>query len=308
MPRAKSALSSLKWLLLVSMLAACTESQAPAPETQGRAWEILSDGIVVDIDQDGFQKLRLLVVDDAIIRVTATPGDDFSKLPDTLMITADPSGTGFTVAEEEGAVVLKTGSVHAEVRLDNGVVHFKDPSGQTLLAEAGRSLSAVRADPGEVDADSFAVRQQFLQQANEGLYGLGQQQDGRVNYAGQNIELTTYNMEISIPFLASTEGYGLLWNNTSITRLGDPEPPHPLAEGFELFDAEGNQGGLTARYFDGEELLLERVEADLDYQFLSHANVREHPLPEEVADADNLRITWEGTIVPKQAGRHEFKM
>ena len=96
------------------------------------------------------------------------------------------------------------------------------------------------ADPGDVDDDSFAVRQQFLQRPDEGLYGLGQQQDGRVNYAGQNVELTTYNMEISIPFLASTEGYGLLWNNTAITRIGDPGPPRPLSDSFELLDANGD--------------------------------------------------------------------
>jgi alpha-D-xyloside xylohydrolase len=224
------------------------------------------------------------------------------------MVVAEPAEEGFTVEQEGQWVAVRTPAASAEVSLESGAVRFRDAGGRLLLQEAERSLGPVSADPGEVDSDSYSIRQQFLAGPDEGLYGLGQQQDGRVNYAGENIELTTYNMEISIPFLASTQGYGLLWNNTSITRLGDPAPPRPLADSFELVDANGDLGGLTVRYFDGDELLLEQAEADLDYQFLSHASVREHPLPAAAAEAENLRIEWEGTIVPRQDGEYEFKM
>lgn len=299
-----AALSLLPWLF------ACSgESDTAARSADsGGSWQVSADGIIAEIDSAGFKTLRLQVIDDSVVRVTATPGSDFSGLPEPLMVIAEPARKGFTVEQEGDTVVLSTAAVTAEVILDSGVVRFRDAGGRGLLSESERGLETVLADPGQVDADSFAVRQQFLLKPGEGLYGLGQQQDGRVNYAGQNVELTTHNIEISIPFLVSTEGYGLLWNNTSITRLGDAGPPRPLSAGFDLFDVEGRSGGLTVRYYDGNELLLERVEADLDYQFLAHAGVRENPLPTEVADAEALRIEWEGDIVPRTSGQHEFKM
>jgi alpha-D-xyloside xylohydrolase len=295
-------------LASVAMLAAlpgCEE--ADAPETSGN-WESVSDGVVVTPEGGEFRKVRLQVIDDSIVRVTATLQDGFSNLPDTLMITAGSREERFESEQRGDTLVLRTDDVAAEVSLATGMVTFRDKEGRLLLAEASRSLAAVTADPGSVDDDSFAVRQTFANDAAQAFYGLGQQQDGRVNYAGENIELTTHNIEIAIPFLVSTGGYGLLWNNTSITRVGNPEPPQPLETGFELFDADGDAGGLTARYFDGDELILERVEPDLNYQFLSHANVREVPLPEEVQDATDLRIEWEGSIAPKRGGEYELKM
>jgi len=296
--------------VILAGLAACNGEPPPPPASaqQETAWHAGEDGVVVDIDQDGFRKVRLQVIDDNIVRVTATPAADFSNLPDTLMMVASAKHEGFTTQQQGDDVVLKTAALSASVSLKTGQVRFSDADGHPILAEAEREIGQVTADPGLVDVDSFTVRQAFLQNPDEALYGLGQQQDGRVNYAGQNIELTTFNMEISIPFVFSTGGYGLLWNNTSVTRLGDPAPPRPLSDGFDLFDADGNPGGLTARYYDGDELLLERQEPDLDYQFLSRGNVREHPLPDEAASAKNLRIEWEGNIVPRQDGLHELKM
>jgi alpha-D-xyloside xylohydrolase len=295
---------------LLACLAACGEAPPDSAGSMDTAsnWEAVADGVIVHIDDAGFRRVRLQVVDDDIIRVTATPQADFGNLPDTLMIAVDTPSAPFRAEQRGDAVAVVTDALTAEVSLETGAVRFKDAGGRLLLAEAGRSLGPVTGDPGPVDVDSFAVRQQFHRAGGEAIYGFGQQQGGRVNYAGENVELTTHNIEISIPFLASSRGYGVLWNNTSITRFGDPEPPRPLSAGFALHDAEGKPGGLTARYFTGDELKLERVETDLNYQFLSHANVREVPLPDEVKGGKDVRVEWVGSIVPARDGKHELKM
>lgn len=296
-------------LALFPWLYAC--DGAPKEETETTAaknWQQTADGAVVELADGEFKRVRLQVIDDDIIRVTATPQTSFANLPDNLMVIAEPQETKFSVAQHNGSLVIKTEEISAEVSLANGTVQFKDAQGEVLLAETERGLAPVQGDPGPVDADSYGIRQQFQPLPDEAFYGLGQQQDGRVDYAGENIELTTYNLEITIPYLVSSRNYGLLWNNNGITRLGDPKPPQPLSAAFELYDAQGNKGGLTARYYDGDELKVEQAVADLDYQFLSHASVREVPLPEEVQDAKKLRIEWEGSISPKTSGEHEFKM
>jgi alpha-D-xyloside xylohydrolase len=304
----KNAIRFLAGLMILPGPYACNTEQAPVPAEGLAAWQATADGLVADVAHGEFRKMRLQVFNDEVIRVTATPGQDFSNLPDTMMVVAEPAAGGFTTSQDGEIVHLKTGSMSADVSLATGRVVFRDAAGRPLLSEASRSLSPVTADPGVVDSDSFAIRQQFEQAENEAFYGLGQQQDGRVNYAGQNIELTTHNIEITIPFLVSSAGYGLLWNNASVTRIGDPAPPRPLVEGFDLFDSQGNPGALTVRYFDGDEPLLEAAEPDLNYQFLARAGVREHPLPAAAEQAQDLRIEWQGTIVPRRDGRHEFKM
>ena len=67
-------------------------------------------------------------------------------------------------------------------------------------------------------------QQQFNRGTDEGFYGLGQHQNGQMNYNGEDVELAQHNMDVAIPFVVSTRNYGLLWDNNSITRFGDPKP------------------------------------------------------------------------------------
>src|SRR5690606_5255935 len=118
-----------------------------------------------------------------------------SNLPDTLMIVPGAPDAEFRAEQRGNDVVLRTDALEAQVSLASGKVRFTDADGNELLAEAQRSLAPVTADPGAIDDDSFFVRQQFqrARDESEGIYGFGQQQDGRVDYAGSNVELTTHN-------------------------------------------------------------------------------------------------------------------
>ncbi len=57
----------------------------------------------------------------------------------------------------------------------------------------------------------------------EHLYGLGQFQDGYLNIRGLIRRLTQVNTQISVPFLMSSRGYGLLWNNYGLTDFNPAE-------------------------------------------------------------------------------------
>ena len=46
-----------------------------------------------------------------------------------------------------------------------------------------------------------------------------------VDIKGTDLELRQYNGEIFIPLLVSSRGYGILWDNTSLSRFGGTEPP-----------------------------------------------------------------------------------
>ena len=135
---------------ILPALIACQAEQAPAPEyvEEDAAWQGTAGGVLVDIDRDGFNKLRLQVIDDGIIRVSATPGPDFSNLTDTLMVVAEPAEEGFTVEQEGQWVAVRTPAASAEVSLESGAVLFRDAGGRLMLLEAERSLGQVSAVPG----------------------------------------------------------------------------------------------------------------------------------------------------------------
>lgn len=63
------------------------------------------------------------------------------------------------------------------------------------------------------DKDAYKAKIVLNSDEDEYLTGLGQFQDGIGNLRGVTRRLTQVNTQISIPFLLSNKGYGLLWNN-----------------------------------------------------------------------------------------------
>lgn len=285
--------------LLCTLLQAC-----------GADFQQTADGLIVTPEKGAARKVRLQVVSDKIIRVTAVPHENLEAVPASLMVTARPEGAAFSVTEKDGKALLQTGEVTAEIALDTGVVSFLNKNGEVLLAEHDRgSFGPVAADPAGADPDSYAIRQQFNRGTDEGFYGLGQHQNAQFNYNGEDVELAQHNLVIAVPFLVSSRNYGLLWDNNSITRFGNAREYQPLNAQLKLYDAQGNQGGLTASYYGGDgTLLVSRVEADPNYQYLKDKN----NWPAEVKDAvkkdPGLRVVFEGSFESPAEGLHKFRM
>lgn len=67
----------------------------------------------------------------------------------------------------------------------------------------------------------FEVTHRFVSSSDEALYGLGQYQNGIINYKNNSVKLLQSNMDIVNPFLVSTSGYGILWDNYSSSEFKD---------------------------------------------------------------------------------------
>ena len=116
--------------------------------------------------------------------------------------------------------------------------------------------------------DYLSVRQRFESPDDEAIYGFGQHQQGWMNQKGRDVELLQHNIDMAVPFLVSSRNYGLLWDNNSITRMGDPRGLQPLPKSLKLYDANGKEGALTARYSVGGVQKVERREAEINYQYI----------------------------------------
>ena len=78
-----------------------------------------------------------------------------------------------------------------------------------LLNDAGRS--------------TYSVYQGFTTSKEEGLYGLGQLQNGQMMQRDITKHLVQGNVEDVSPFFQSTKGYGVFWDNYSGTTYTDNE-------------------------------------------------------------------------------------
>lgn len=268
-------------------------------------FEKTADGVIVTPASGPAKKVRLQVMSDRAIRVTASPTDTIDA-PQSLMVIAQPKTSGFTVTEAGGKVVLKAGKATAEVVLATGAVSFKDAAGKTTLAEQGRSAFT----PHSIDGKNFyGISQRFNPSTDEGFYGLGQHQNGQMNYNGQDVELAQYNRDIAIPFVLSTRNYGVLWDNNGITRFGDPSPYALASRDLKITDEKGKAGGFTAKYYVKGELKLTRTEKDIDYQYLD--DLPNWPAELQTADKKPVKgatVVWEGFVEPKTSGTQKFKL
>ena len=230
-------------------------------------YKVKGDTVTVKLEnvQPGApSQVRLQVMGPKLIRVSATPDGAFHDRK-SLVVLPVKEKTRFSVEMEEGVVKVSTGEVVARVDPKDGKLSFTDASGKLLLASGtGGQMSFA---PIEVEGKkAFSTRVVFDSPADEAFYGLGQQQTGEFDHKGLNEELYQYNTKISIPFIVSSKGYGLLFDAYSLSRWGNPNPYQHLGDVFKLYDKDGKEGALTGTYHTRDGQTLVQREETLDYE------------------------------------------
>lgn len=289
-------------------------------------YERTADGVTVKLpNADGkrAQMVRLQVVDDKIMRVEATPDSSFPQKRKSLMIVPQENKADYDVEETTNEVIVKTSSLRATVDKRSGRVVFYDlKTGKTLLREAdeGKTFCRYVSDQtelplgykpsaeGEVermlsldDRTGYTWRTVFDSPADEAIYGLGQHQSEEMNYKGRNEELYQYNTKVSIPFIVSTKGYGLLWDSYSYGRWGNPNDYQQLGHAFKLYDKNGNSGALTATYTDKKGKTIVRREDSLYFE-----NSRTVANLPKGFNLDGANVAFEGDIEAPQSSKYRF--
>ena len=273
----------------------------------GKVYTCKDSSITVKVQdgaEDGPALVRLEVMGDKLIHVSATPERKFAD-PESLVILEQERNTPFTVTSDGDVVTVATSAVKANVLVTTGEVWFTDPDGNVILKEqAGGGKSF---DPIEVDGThGYSFRQVFESPEDEAFYGLGQHQADEFNYKGKNEELFQYNTKVSIPFIVSNKGYGVLMDSYSMMRFGNPSDYKQLGEVFKLYDKAGKEGCLTGTYVPAQGETLVREEPKLYF---------EHLVAPEMARVVNLpegfrfygaEVTYEGSVEAPVTGDYQF--
>ncbi len=149
--------------------------------------------VVKWLPEGTFEKNSLMVINDS--------------LPD-LNINVEETGT---------SVILRSDELFVEISKETGALQYSTSDDTKLLSEAETSFTPVVYD----NDSAYQIRQNFTLTPNEGIYGLGQHQYGYLNYRGKKVTLVQSNTDAVNPFLISTKGYGILWDNYSKTVFDD---------------------------------------------------------------------------------------
>jgi alpha-D-xyloside xylohydrolase len=270
-------------------------------------YERLKDGVVVTAPD---AKVRVRVINEKIMRVSATPEQEF-KADSSLVVLPKFQGNAnnpqFTVTEKKGTVEVATSQIKAVINEKNGQVKFYDHNGKELLVENqnGRTFTPRVTD----GVKGYSVRQTWESlNPDEGIYGLGQHQANEFNYKDKNEELFQYNTKVSVPFVVSTDNYGLLWDSYSLCRWGNPNDYSQLGEVFKLFNKEGKEGTLTGTYIDKEGKTMVRQEPKIYFENLIRGDLNHViNLPQDF-DYAGSNVTYEGYIEPSETGLYKFIM
>src|SRR5215469_3101216 len=173
-----------------------------------------------------------------ILRITLAQAKERALSPPGYGLVAAPSADGWHHATRADGDVFSSDRMSLEVPTQpppgpptQGERYFapslppvtltvRDAQGVTLLQMSGWEMA-----PHTVNGEkTFRVGADFVAPSDEHYYGLGQNQEGILDYRGRTIDCRHFydapaGEAVCVPFLVTNKGYGLIWDNPSATEV-----------------------------------------------------------------------------------------
>ena len=194
-------------------------------------------------------------------------------------------------------------------------------AGKTLLHMRTWTMAPERADVAQQDfgAKGYSIAATFDSPADEHYYGLGQQQKGWMDLRDHEIRCwhdyaATGGEDVCVPFMVSSRGYGLVWDNPSKTtvdlgfngrntwssEIGDRvsyfviagDTSDEIYEGYRLLTGVTHILPKAAYGYIQSKAIYATQEQILDVA----KNYREKKLPLDVIVVDFLNMTKQGEL------------
>jgi alpha-D-xyloside xylohydrolase len=271
------------------------------------AYEKQADGVLFKIKKQketDTQWVKIQICTDNIIRVLASPEKSFSPRTSLMVNKTVWEPVAWSMKEDGDWVNITTAKIKIRVQSKSGAIAFYDKKSRLLLQEkvgGGKIITAAEV-MGEL---TFHIQQFFESPDDEAFYGLGQHQNGVMNYKGHDVDLWQYNIVAAVPFLVSNKNYGVLWDNNSRTKFGDVRDFQSLLT-LKLYGKDGTTGGLTAEYFkepNFRTLVTTRIEPRIEHEFIDLNDKFPDGFQQNIA-----AVRWSGEIECHEPGIHKFRL
>lgn len=194
----------LKLFLLIVLLPVICAGQTV------KSYKQVADGINVSLS-DG--TLGIYSISDDAVRIKFFKGAE-TQVPE-LVFTPGIKGQTLQVSDGPSKLKIKGKKIIVILDKQTGALSYSDNEGNIFLNE---KTGARKLVPDSVMGEPcFEAELSFESPGDEFIFGLGQFQDGHYNLRGITRRLTQVNSQISIPFVYSSRGYGLMWHQYGLT-------------------------------------------------------------------------------------------
>ena len=206
--------------------------------TQAQSYQKTNLGIKTKINSTD---VEIQFYGPSTVRVLKSPvGKPFTK--ESLTVVKKPQATKVAISQQGDVISLKSDKLKVDVDIKTGKIAYSTPTGTKLLSEkeSGATFSAFN----DAGSKTYTINQSFALDKDEAIYGLGQQQRGKLSLRNTRINMVQGNTDDYVPFLVSTKGYGLFWDNYSPTVFEDkPENTSFISEVGDCIDYYFMLGG-----------------------------------------------------------------
>lgn len=173
------------------------------------------------------ETLRIIPWGPDAVRVQACPGSRLATPHVDALLPAASVDATIEIGDQVASVTC--GRIRAEITLTDrygaevkreAVLRFvRADTGEELLSETRSHFAGPRTRNFKALASgTWRLEQQFKAYDGESLWGLGQPQHGAMDLKGVSTTLLQQNAHAVIPFVVSSRGYGMLWNNPAVGR------------------------------------------------------------------------------------------
>ena len=163
----------------------------------------------------GQQQISVEFFTPSIVHVVKSPiGHQYDK--QSLVVIGKPE----TVKVRQKGNAMSSDVLTVRVDPKSGIVTFTDARSRILLREKETSFEPVAVNP---QAGAYKVRQTFVLDKDEAIYGLGTIQNGEMNRRNTHKLMEQSNLEDFQSVIQSIKGWGLFWDNYSPTQFDDDE-------------------------------------------------------------------------------------
>ncbi len=271
------------------------------------------DGVKIDLPEG---TLGIYPASDNSVRIRLFKGEK-PEIPE-FILTANTPTPEFETTETSSELIIKLKEMQVIIDKETGNLSYASPSGEVFLQEipGTRKLSpdSVKGEP------CFLAEQSFESPGDESVFGLGQFQDGHYDLKGVTRRLTQVNSQISIPFIYSSKGYGLLWHQYGLTDYNPADNLIPLekqeqsSEGEELVEVTTTAG--TQKVAQNQSLYTGKFSVPEDGEYsvfldLGGMGNRYYVVIDGKPYIDQTNM-WlpptAGTVVKLESGEHEVQV
>lgn len=188
------------------------------------AWACATKQATAQRIQNGIQletqtlNLKVQFYADNIVRVVKWLPDGSSAKKSLIVVQNELPDLKIDFQENNQHLIIRSEKISVTICKKDGKIEYLNQDNGIILQEAKKAVIT----PVEMEYEkAYSIQQSFNLTPTEGIYGLGQHQDGYMNYRGRTVKLVQANTEAVTPFLISTQNYGILWDNCSKTIFED---------------------------------------------------------------------------------------